>query len=64
MCGIFGGFTDSSLDESALKTLSQCAQQRGPDASGTIYTQDGDYNLIRSDFPLMQTMKITSMHLK
>jgi glucosamine--fructose-6-phosphate aminotransferase (isomerizing) len=62
MCGIFGGFTDSSLDESALKNLAKCAQQRGRDSSGTIYAQDGNYNLIRSDFPLMQTMKITSMN--
>jgi glucosamine 6-phosphate synthetase-like amidotransferase/phosphosugar isomerase protein len=61
MCGIFGGFTDSSLDESALRTLAKCAQQRGRDSSGAVYTQDGNYNLIRSDFPLMQTMKTTSM---
>jgi len=61
MCGIFGGFSESTLDDRALKTLARCAQQRGRDSSGSIYAQDGKYKIIRSDFPLMQTLKNASM---
>jgi glucosamine--fructose-6-phosphate aminotransferase (isomerizing) len=57
MCGIFGGVSNEHLDAKFIKLLSRRACQRGQDSSGFITWANGHYDLVRSDFSILQSLK-------
>jgi glucosamine--fructose-6-phosphate aminotransferase (isomerizing) len=61
MCGVFGGFSVSGIDPKLIAKLSKRACQRGQDSSGFIWHHRNRYEVIRSDFPITQTLNKKSL---
>ena len=57
MCGIFGGFSKTGVNPKLISKLSHRACQRGQDSSGFIWSNGNHYEIVRSDFPIPQTLK-------
>jgi hypothetical protein len=57
MCGIFGVISSQKHNRLALKTLTFCSQQRGRDSSGLLIYSNKTYDVIKSDYKLLQLIR-------
>jgi glutamine---fructose-6-phosphate transaminase (isomerizing) len=60
MCGIFGIYSSTGVNATALKSLAKHAEQRGIDSSGLMFSRRGLYQTTRSDSKATRLLAQTS----
>ena len=61
MCGIFGGYSQFGVNPTLITKLAKRACQRGQDSSGFIWYSREQYQVVRSDFSISQSLNARSM---
>ncbi|MCR3905727.1 MAG: glucosamine 6-phosphate synthetase [Tenericutes bacterium] len=59
MCGIFGQFSEKSIDLRNVSILAMHARQRGRDSSGLVFLRDNKYIISRADYDIKKLFKKT-----
>lgn len=57
MCGIFGIFSESSVNLNYVDVLTKSAKRRGSDSSGLIYRDDNSLFINKADFNITKLLK-------
>ncbi|CAN2170102.1 WbuX, N-acetyl sugar amidotransferase [Candidatus Nanopelagicaceae bacterium] len=61
MCGIFGGYSQFGVNPTLITKLAKRACQRGQDSSGFIWYSREQYQVVRSDFSISQSLNAKSI---